>query len=128
MLILNIFLVEKSGNVSSDGTLEAKTEEQLEDILEPSSSPASSDVSEPSSSALDDGNGSKGSEEQIAAVTDTETEEVDKNKEKLSRLPDEQKKETEVPSEHEGGNAAATIPDEQKESVDENYGTDPTNG
>jgi hypothetical protein len=125
LLILNIFLVEKSGNVSSDGTLERQAEEQLEDILEPSSSPAWSDVSEPSSSALDDGNRSKGSEEEIAAVTDTETEEVDKNKD---NLPDEQKKETEVPSEHEGGNAAVTISDEKKESVDENYGTDPTNG
>ncbi len=128
MLIFNIFLVEKSGNVSSDGTLERKDEEQLEDILEPSSSPAWSDVSEPSSSALDDGNGSKDSEEKIAAVTDTENEEVDKNKENLSHLPDVQKKETEVPSEHEGGNAAATIPDEKKESVDENYGTDTPNG
>jgi hypothetical protein len=125
---MNIFLVENSGNVSSDGTLERKAEEQLEDILEPSSSPASSDVSEPSSSALDDGKGSKGPEDKIAAVTDSETEEVDKNKENLSHLPDEQNKETEVPSEHEGGNAAATIHDEKKESVDENYGTDPTNG
>jgi len=128
LLILNIFLVEKSGNVSSDGTLERQAEEQLEDILEPSSSPAWSDVSEPSSSALDDGNGSKASEERIAAVTDKETEEVDKNKENLSHLPDAQKKETEVPSEHEGENAAVTISDEKKESVDENYGTDPTNG
>jgi hypothetical protein len=125
LLIFNIFLVEKSGNVSSDGTLEAKAEEQLEDILEPSSSPAWSDVSETASAALDDGNGSKGLAEKIEAVTDTETEEVDKNKE---NLPDEQKKETEVPSEHEGGNAAATVPDEKKESVDENYGTYPTNG
>jgi hypothetical protein len=128
LLILNIFLVEKSGNVSSDGTLERKAEEQLEDILELSSSPAWSDVSEPSSSALDDGNRSKGSEEEIAAVTDTETEEVDKNTENLSHLPDALKKESEVPSEHEGENAAVTISDEKKESVDENYGTDPTNG
>ncbi len=106
--------------------LDRKAEEQLEDILEPSSSPARSDVSEPSSTALDDGNASKGPEEKIAAVTDTETEEVDKNKENLSHLVDQQKKEAEVPSEHEGGNA--TVPDEMKESVDENYGTDPTNG
>ncbi len=84
MLIFNIFLVEKSGNVSSDGTLERQAEEQLEDILEPSSSPASSDVSEPSSSALDDGNGSKGPEEKIAAVTDTETKDDGKREENLS--------------------------------------------
>ncbi len=121
---MNIFLVEKSGNVSSDGTLERKAEEQLEDILEQSSSPAWSDVSEPSSSALDDGNGSKGSEERIATVT----EDAGKSEENLSHLPDEQKKETEVPSEHEGGNAAATVPGEKKETVDENYGTDQTNG
>ncbi len=103
-------------------------EERLEDILEPSSSPAWSDVSEPSSSALDDGNGSNGPDEKITAVTDSETEEVDKNTENLSHLPDAQKKESEVPSEHEGGNAAATVPDEKKESVGENYGTDSTNG
>ncbi len=126
---MNIFLVEKSGNVSSDGTLERKDEEQLEDILEPSSSPAWSDVSESSSSALDDGNGSKGPEEQIAAVTDSKTKDSGKSKENLSHLLDEEKKETEVPSEHEGGNAAVSITDEKKkQSVDENYGRDPTNG
>jgi hypothetical protein len=128
LLILNIFLVEKSGNVSSDGTLEIKDEERLEDILEPSSSPAWSDVSEPSSTALDDGNGSKGPEERMAAVSDAETEDAGKSEENLRHVPDEQNKETEVPSENEGKNAAVSIPDEKKESGDENFGTDPTNG
>ncbi len=64
----------------------------------------------------------------MAAVSDAETEDAGKSEENLRHVPDEQNKETEVPSENEGKNAAVSIPDEKKESGDENFGTDPTNG